>query len=439
MSQTQEIVWVRTFRPYQPIPDLATDSRNNVIVCAFPLLRKYNSDGELLWEREINFGNGGALRVDVDRGDSIVVGGCNYIYDDTTWFIMKCSPTGESLWKRVFVFPRLPESLPWFSDIAIDNQNSILLTGFVPGTYSSKWLTYKLFPDGEIKWRKIFTSNWGPDMGTRVCADDSLNVIVCGVRGVYPVSRSWYPQVFKYSQFGDSLWAVCYFDSFPGNHVVGELTADRWGNVILPGVRAGTPFLFKYDQLGNTLWMWFDTISCQIHSCVTDTGGNIYTAGARKLPDTIIMEVRKFLPSGESLWVFSYPLGPRYAIESFWFEIDLDSEGNILVAANKDTFVYVLKITEHPGIIEDKTEKMNWDFISSTIITSKRNSKINLPSSITLVSIYNIAGKLIRKIRTSDGKTPILNSRDIQFFPEGIYFIKTEGKKKEIIKVILLN
>jgi hypothetical protein len=446
--QSQEIVWVRSSvnYSYRGSSDLAVDSRNNAIVIAYPYLKKFDPNGEMIWEREINFGIW-EVAVVVDKGDSIIAGGCNLRSQDTTWVIMKYSPAGESLWRREFIFPGGPVGsfCPVFTDLGIDTQNNILVAGY--STAADSWLTYKLSPQGDIKWIRIFTSNWGPNQPTGICADDSLNVIVGGNRGIVGVSRSWFPQVFKYSPNGDSLWAV-YYRGNHHNHYVGELNVDRFGNILLPGGEmVDRPpgntyaFLFKYDRQGNTLWQWFDdtTASTEFYSVSTDTVGNIYTTGARNPYDVTILEVRKFNPYGESLWTFHYPLWRRNISEMFFFEIELDQDGNIIVAANKDTFVYALKITEYPGIVEDKTEKINRDFISSTIITSKRNFKINLPSSITLVSIYNIAGKLIRKIRTGDDKVTILNTNDIQFLPESIYFIKTEGNNKGLIKVILLN
>jgi hypothetical protein len=417
---------------------MATDSRNNVIVVAFPFLRKYNSAGELIGERLINFGQPRQLRLDVDRGDSIIVAG-RHLYYDSVWVIQKWFGPNTPLWEREIVFSRDTLLPPRFSDIAIDNQNFILITGFNSETYYGRWVTYKLRPDGTIKWKKIFTSNWGPDMNTFVCADDSLNVIVGGVRGVYPVPRSWYPQVYKYSPTGDSLWAVCYFDSFPGNYAIGELTADRWGNVILPGVKMGTPFLFKYDQQGNPLWTWFDTISCEIHSCVTDTGGNIYTAGARKLPDVVDVEVRKFLPNGQLVWIFSYPLGPGHASEYFCFKIDLDREGDILVAAHKDTIVYIFKITDRSGISEERSKKLMPNHTFITIINSNQKHKIILPFDATSIEIYDISGKL-KKREKLNKKEYIWLSQDEKGkpFSQGVYFLKACGKEKEAIKKIVL-
>ncbi len=439
ISQTQQIVWVRTFKPINIYSDISTDNRNNIIVVAFPHLRKYSPDGQIIWDREINFGDVVA-KVDVDKGDSIIVGGYGSPTYNDTWVIIKYTPDGETLWKKLIGFP--PDSVPHFSDIAVDKQNNILVTGYIPGTVDSKWLTYKLTSIGEIKWLRVFTSNWGPDRPVSICADDSLNVIVGGTRGIYPLPRSWFPQVYKYSTIGDSLWAIYYSDTVQHNYAVGEITVDRLGNIILPGTRLSS-FLFKFDRQGNYLWRWFeDTIkhSC-FRSCVTDTSSNIFTAGFRLLlpSETIEMEVKKFQPDGESLWTFLYPLGHLNVSEAFWFKIDLDQANDIIVAGNKDTFVYIFKITEHSGIIEDKTEKMNWNVISSTIIASKRNFKINLPSSITLISIYNIAGKLIKKTKTSDDKMMILNTNDIQFFPEGIYFLGINEKSKTTIKVILLE
>lgn len=443
--QTQQIVWIRTFQPHPHLicPDMSTDSRNNVIVCAYPYLKKYNPDGEVLWERELNFGNGGTPCVNVDKGDSIIVGGSNVLLNDSTWTIIKFTPAGDTLWKRVIVFPL--DSVPIFADMGIDNQNNILVAG---SRCPYQWLTFKLSSIAEIKWVRIFSSNWGPDMVIGICADDSLNIIVGGERGIYPLPNVWYPQIYKYSEFGDSLWAVCYFDSFHANYTVGEHTADKFGNVILPGAEHRFPpsndyaYLFKYDQQGNLLWKWFDdsTAYSKFSSCITDSSGNIFTTGARNPPDSIVtMEVWKFNPNGEPLWVFSYLLGTYYWAERFWFKIDLDREDNIIVAAHKDTLVYVFKITEWPGISEEKKEKLIPNLIFSTIINSKQNYKIGLPFDVTSIEIYDISGKLWQKEKVNKSEY-IWLGKDAKGkpLPQGIYFLKVSGKEKDAIKKIVL-
>jgi hypothetical protein len=439
INQAQQIIWVRTFRPINIYSDISTDNRNNVIVVAFPYLQKYSPDGQIIWDREINFGDLVA-KVDVDKGDSIIVGGYGSPAYNDTWVIIKYTPDGETLWQRLMGFSH--DSVPHFSDIAIDKQNNILVTGYIPGTVESKWLTYKLTPIGEIKWLRVFSSNWGPDMPTGICADDSLNVIVGGKRGIYPLPRSWFPQVYKYSTTGDSLWAVYYSDTVQHNYAVGELTVDRLGNIILPGTRLSS-FLFKFDPQGNYLWRWFeDTIkhSC-FRSCVTDTASNIFTAGFRLLlpSETIEMEVKKFQPDGESLWTFLYPLGHLNVSEAFWFKIDLDQANDIIVAGNKDTFVYIFKITERPGILEEPSAKLIPIPTFTTIINSNQRYKISLPFDITSIEIYDISGKLKKREKINE-KEYIWVSKDEKgkTLPQGVYFFKVSGKEKAQIKKIVL-
>ncbi|MEO0101808.1 MAG: hypothetical protein ABIK84_05345 [candidate division WOR-3 bacterium] len=436
LAVAQEIVWIRTFRAIVTRPDIAVDSRSNIVVVAYPYLRKYSLSGELLWERRINFGDSSrGPRIDLDGGDSIIVGGYGAPTHHDSWVIMKWTPEGETLWKRLIGFH--PDSLAYLTDVGVDNQNNILVTGNIPGTYKSMWLTYKLSPDGEIKWVKTFTSQWGPDRPTGICSDDSLNVIVGGERGILGIPRSWYPQVYKYSKDGDSLWVVYYDDTIHHNYLVGELNVDKLGNVILPGEETGYPptsvytFLFKYDPRGNTLWRWFDRRRVWVSgfsSCVTDTAGNIFTAGLkvhRPYPyDTIFMEVWKFSPEGESIWVFPYLLGSTFTAGYPWFEIDLDREGDIIVAAPKETLVYLFKITERSITPEDRRRISRQPPCPTLFL--KRDTKMKF----FLNEIYDRTGRLLLR----DNKEGFLNT-----LPEGIYFLRGDEERKKFIKVILLD
>jgi hypothetical protein len=418
-----------------------------VIVVSFPHLRKYSPDGEIIWDKEINFGRDGHhAAIGIDRGDSIVIGGSGIPTYNDTWIIMKYAPNGDTLWKKFIGFPF--DSVPRFADLNIDNQNNILMTGFILGTLETKWLTFKLSPFGKTIWLRTFSSNWMYDWSEGVCADDSLNVIVSGVRGIYPIRGVWYPQIYKYSPTGDSLWSVCYFDTNHYDYSAGELTTDKVGNIILPGSEEVThppgnyyAFLFKYDPQGNLLWKWFDdtTASSISRSCVTDTAGNIYVAGAKWVSsDTVGVEIRKFQPNGEPLWEFFYPLGLWNNNEAIEAKIDLDQLGNILLSVNKDTFVYIFKITETGGISEHKINKTYQEDIPPTVIVSKKRLKIVLPFYTTQISIYSIGGRLIYKTVPNDNGKYFLFER-IATLPEGIYFIEIGGENRKNIKLLVLD
>lgn len=456
VNQAQQILWIRTLQPnftWFIAHDIVTDSRNNVIGISFPYLRKYSPDGEIIWSREINFGDPNAA-IGVDAGDSIIVAGYGAPAHHDTWVIMKYTPDGESLWRRIIGFHR--DSVPHFSDMGIDNQNNILLTGQTEGSISSGWITFKLNPIGEIRWRRDFSSNWGPDFAEGICSDDSLNVIVGGIRGIYPIPGTWVPQVYKYSKDGDSLWAVVHFDNITYFCGVGGVTTDKFGNVILPGhysvsyypIATYPAFLFKHDPQGMTLWKWFDDSTARsfFSSCVTDTAGNIFTTGYKKIrfdtlagADTVLLEVRKFAPGGEPLWVFHYFLGRYASAPNFFCRMDLDREGNIIVSVNKDSLVYIFKIIERPGILEERSEKLIPKHTFTTIVNSNQSYKISLPFNATAIEIYDISGKLKKREKINE-KEYIWVSKDEKgkTLPQGIYFFKVSGKEKAQIKKIVL-
>ncbi|OYD15844.1 hypothetical protein CH330_04450 [candidate division WOR-3 bacterium JGI_Cruoil_03_51_56] len=439
----QQVVWSRCLTgigPYDYL-DLAVDTRDNVIVTTVPWVRKYSPDGDSLWAKELHLPASppydvATTQVATDPEDNIIVGKTT---SDTTWVVMKLTPTGESLWTWDTVLPT--PGYYWLTDIATNSNSCILVTGCYPSTYDGRWVTFQLTPDGRTDWMRTFTSNWGPEFAEGVCADPFDNVVVGGSRGISGRPRQWFPQLIKYSQDGDTLAEVVYDPyPFPANLDGYEPATDPEGNMLLPGggviwdttggrYRWHGAFLFKYDPQGNPLWQWFSDTTrnglFEFQGCGTDTAGNIFAAGSRVLPDSrLVIELRRFTPEGDTVWKFYCPMcenANRYHPPPV--SLAIDRQGDIItvatttcVAPHPDT-AYIFKVSERPGIAEAQERCKVKSFWLPTIIGSAHAMRLTFPSD-TRAEVYDESGRLVQKLGSD---------RTVRVPSAGVYFIRLES------------
>lgn len=378
-----------------------------------------------------------------DPDDNIIVGrDCG----QSMWTVMKLTSNGESLWSTELV------PVAYLSDIATNSNGYIVITGFREGTYQSMWFTFQITPDGQTDWMRTFTSNWGPDETRGVCVDHSDNVIVGGNRGIYGWNRQWYPYFIKYSKKGEVL-AEAIDTSYWGNFWGTKPATDRWGNILLPGGGLSAKhgegynwyggFLLKYDPDGNPLWQWFSDTAydgwLQFYKCVTDSSGNIYTAGN---PwgwgvSPLAIEFRRLPPAGDTVLRFPYVFrenGSGCRIEKV--SLAIDSKGDVIAAAKVGTGVsandtgYVLKFTNWPvGIKEEKERREVPCYYLATVINVGTPIRLDFPQG-TRMEVYDRTGRLINREREGDRLS----------LSTGVYFLRIlSGNQKERRKLVVIK
>jgi hypothetical protein len=431
---SQEIVWVKTLPLTQAYDnmDVAVDSRSCVIVSVNPWIVKFSPEGESLWAREIHLPQNPiesfTQSVATDPEDNIIVGRST---SETSWAVVKLTSTGESLWTwDTVISPRT--NTYWLADLGTNSSGYIVATGCDHGTYYGKWVTFQITPDGHTHWSRTFSSNWGPDFAWSVCTDPENNVIVGGARGICLRPRQWYPQLIKYSKNGETLAQIVYdTHPFPANLQGTGVATDFNGNMYLSGYggiyethgryRWYGAFLFKYDPQGNLLWQWFSDTASEGYDyctdCATDTSGNIYTARTTSWNGRATMILRRFQPSGETVWTFYYPLRHN-TLEPCWVSIAIDREGNIIAVVACEYYGerkgYVLKIANIPGIAEGSERCEPSNFLPPTVINSAQTKRLSFPPDVR-VEMFDKTGRLLQKF-TGEKKASLLHP--------GVYFLR---------------
>jgi len=114
-------------------------------------------------------------------------------------------------------------------DVATDNEENVIVAGYIDFTY---WRTVKFNSNGDTLWIK---TAFGGENGGRaygVAADPWGNVIVTGY-------THWDYCTVKYGPDGDTLWTRTFKE---GEKAYGVAT-DPWGNIIVTG------YTGSYDPL----------------------------------------------------------------------------------------------------------------------------------------------------------------------------------------------
>jgi uncharacterized delta-60 repeat protein len=294
----QDILWQRVFDTGEAdhARGITTDSEKNIIVSGQSsrelsggdcLTIKYSPDGDTLWTQwyDITFYNGVNAVTSDHLNDIIIVG---YMWTESTNFdmhIIKYDPDGNLIWTQTYTNGENVGEVCY--GVATDSKNNIIVTGTADDNWGD-YITLKYDPNGNLLWFRTYDGDW-EDRGRDVAVDESDNIIVTGYSNG---DMNWDWCTIKYSPDGDTLW-IRRYDVALTDWAFGVVT-DQDDNVIvvgethqlLPGTGGQSGMVVKYSPEGDTLWAKIFTDTLQqaevgtFADVTVDDQGNIYLAGA---------------------------------------------------------------------------------------------------------------------------------------------------------------
>ncbi len=251
-------------------------------------LRKYTSDGQVLWTTQFGSpnddsygifdidGNGNSYFVALDRGPNLASG------SDNSWSITKIDSSGNLLWTDELETSFLPQ------DIIVDELGNAYLTGREAAIPSIK----KLSANGDTLWTSQITGP-GLNRGKAITKDNQGNIYITGesdgdVNGIDSTAEE---DIFvsKLDSSGSVLWTEQFGTS--ADDVTYDITVDSFDDIYITGTTRGNlsgsnagerdGFLIKLDQAGNKLWAeQFGTYTIDNSASIdTDSKGNVYLTG----------------------------------------------------------------------------------------------------------------------------------------------------------------
>jgi hypothetical protein len=321
-------------------------------------LGKYNSNGNLMWSRQL-----GTPAYDAGRGVSVDAQGNAFITGETYgslggpnldgWdaYLSKYSADGNILWTRQFGASTWDESLA----TAVDGDGNVVIGGFTEGGLGDQlWggrdaFLAKYDTNGNRLWiRQIGTPQY--DDGLGVATDKLGNTYITGsTEGAMggPNAGSIDAFVSKFDQNGVQLWTRQFGGS---DWDIGEgVVVDASGNVIVGGQTRsslGRPhtagdddgFLTKFDASGNQIWLkQFGTSAFDaVHSVAADSVGGLYVTGSTQgslggpSAGNYDAFVSKYSSNGSLLWTKQLGTGAEEESRA----IAVDMAGNVAISGS---------------------------------------------------------------------------------------------------------
>ncbi|MEK7474766.1 MAG: S8 family serine peptidase [Candidatus Coatesbacteria bacterium] len=232
-------------------------------------VRKYDSDGALLWSRSYNSpGNGDdqAVAVAADAAGNIVVAGYEARTDlgqGDNWRILKYDPDGALLWSRSYTGPGSGSDRA--EGVAVDSAGDIVVAGYenrLDLGQGNNWLVRRYDPDGSLLWERSYNSPANStDQATAVAIDPAGRIVVAGSEYRWDIGQDSDQLVRTYDAAGNLLWTKSYNDPGNGYDTAHAVSVDVNGRVLLAGseYRAdlGTNYDWRmvlFDSTGEELW-----------------------------------------------------------------------------------------------------------------------------------------------------------------------------------------
>lgn len=399
--------------------DMAFDASGNIYIAGSSdndeqddvdlLLLKYDSEGNLLWDRTIDNGDeqtdaGYVLAIDLD-GNAIVAG-----WTSPHPYLVKYSPTGDLLWEDEHVGYSTHD---WWQEIETDAEGNIYVLGEIsPGGEPNHLWTTKYDPDGNILWEQTYigTSSYS-------CYEGGLAIMPDG--GVVINGQSWDDEpthtsivTIRYAADGTKLWQR--LEKAGYTHASGDdVAVDADGNIYVTGFG----YNFSYSE-------------------------DIITLG--------------YSPDGDLLWTEIYA-GQDYPEQSDYpHEIAVDEATNVFVAAhswgdNSNDFTTIMYMPDTIGVGFTETHDVSAQIIVHEPWPNPFNHSTTIayetPDVVRVqVAIFNASGSLVRTL--VDGQQEAgyhkvqFNGRDDsgRMLTSGIYHIwVSAGGYNVMQKLVLLK
>lgn len=267
-SDGNSVVWEQTYEPGgtdNQVLDVAVDSNDNIVAVGYQNLadsdwhiRKYDRDGNLLWSKTYDFGSGAdaAEAVAIDSSNNVIVTGYRADLGDQDWHTKKFNSDGEELW-NVDYDSGSGNEVP--RDVVCDSEDNIIVAGYSQGTGTRVFYMIKYDSNLDEIWSASYEKGTSP-VYISVDVDSSNNIVVGG----YYVETDGNWLVQKFDQDSNLLWSRLY-DSGNGSDTLYSLAADSLDNIVVVGNSALGGGLYdwmlrKYDSAGEIVWTSIEDI-----------------------------------------------------------------------------------------------------------------------------------------------------------------------------------
>jgi len=281
------LLWNRTWDRSQGGSDIMVDSIGNIYITGGTnkklLLLKYNFSGYLQWGTtwDLSSSNDWGKRIVMDHLGNIYIMGSTRENRDI--ILLKCYSNGSLQWYEILGDPNV---YLHGEGITTDGLGNVYITGTnqsSTGNHSSNTFTLKYNSFGDLQWKRVWGGS-GYETSNAIVSDSSGNIYVTGGTTSYTSNTQSY--ILKYNATGELQWYKIYIANNPYIAPPYDIELDTLGNIytisythVLNDTEDTDIFLSKYDSSGNGLWnkTWEKPGTEEyVNRIELDNSGNIY-------------------------------------------------------------------------------------------------------------------------------------------------------------------
>lgn len=275
---------------------IGVDNSDNIIVCLIPYdfedqfirLKKYDSQGNLLWETEKDYFNANIYEMFFDDSDNIYFAGTSLqeqTASNAIFTISKFSSSGNEVWTTFHESSETSDNLYALNSGNVDTNGNIYVTGHLgAGDFINQNINLvliKLAADGSFQWLSPVTIDNNNSSGVEVILNESddIDIYVAG----YSEDSSTFREamVLKFNSSGVNQWISSYTetDRTVSPYTIKQLSS---GNIIMSSYSL-SPFdgsnriaIVNFDNDGNQVWFANSEVNHFYRDMHVDDSDNIY-------------------------------------------------------------------------------------------------------------------------------------------------------------------
>ncbi|OGG44698.1 MAG: hypothetical protein A3F84_28760 [Candidatus Handelsmanbacteria bacterium RIFCSPLOWO2_12_FULL_64_10] len=302
---------------------------------------KYDVDGNQVWERRYNGPANSqeqARALSVDGSGNVYVTGTSHNGSNNDYLTLKYNSGGNLVWERRYNGPANRDDLA--SSLSVDGSGNVYVTGESGNASNSDYLTLKYDSAGNLAWERRYN-------GAANNNDGAYALSIDGSGNVYVTGGSWNGSNFdyltlKYDSAGNLAWERRYNGPANSHELAKSLSVDGSGNVYVTGESenaSNSDYLtLKYDSGGNLVWERryngptnnFDSA----HALSVDGNGNVYVTGSSDNGSNFDYLTLKYDSGGNLVWERRYNGSANNRDEAY--TLSVDGSGNVYVTGSSN-------------------------------------------------------------------------------------------------------
>ena len=269
------------------------DTSDNIIVYLVPngyedqsiRLKKYDPQGNLLWETEKEYFNPNLYQLFLDDSDNIFLAGTSLqeqADSNKIFTISKFSSSGNEEWTTFQESSEINDNIYALNSGKVDTDGNIYITGHIgEGDWFNQNINLvlmKLSNDGSFQWLSPMSIDNHNSSGIEVLLNDTDDIYVTG----YSVGSTFLREaiVLKFNSDGLNQWLSSYTetDRSISPYTIKQLAS---GNVIISGYSLSPEgsnriAIVNFDNDGNQVWSANSEVNRFYRDMYVDDSDNVY-------------------------------------------------------------------------------------------------------------------------------------------------------------------